>query len=129
DGLVPATATPLDDDLAEVEWRPVAASGTYLSDETLFVVNRSQNGRAGRNVVVPLRLADGRTLLVNRRFVPLASDVPPVPADDVTLVGRLRRSQERGLGQLSDPAQGELDEVQRVDIPRLASQLPGAVVP
>ena len=129
DDLVPLLAAPHDEILDEYEWRPVTASGTYLPDETLFVVNRSQNGRAGRNVVVPLRLADGRILIVNRGFVPLATDVPPIPADDVELVGRLRRSQERGLGQLSDPAEGDLVEVQRVDIPRLASQLPGEVIP
>lgn len=129
DDLVPATAAPGDDALDDVEWRPVSASGTYLVDETFFVVNRSQNGRAGQNVVVPLRLADGRILIVNRGFVPLATDVPGTPGDDVDLVGRLRTSQERGLGQLVDPEDGELVEAQRIDIPRLSPQLPGEVVP
>ena len=35
----------------------------------------------------------------------------------------------RRTGALSDPATGDLTEVQRVDIPRLAAQLPGDVVP
>ena len=113
-----------------LEWRPVAATGVYLPDETILVVNRSQNGRAGQNVVVPLRLDDGRILLVNRGFVPLAEPgLPPVPDVDVDVTGRLRPTQERRLGQLSDPSEGELFEVQRVDIDRLASQLPGEVVP
>lgn len=129
---------PIDELLAErddpaaleaVEWRPVTAAGTYLPDETVTVVNRSQNGRAGRNVAVPLRLDDGRILIVNRGFVPLTEEAPPVPATDVEIVGRLRTTQERGLGQLSDPAEGELTEVQRIDIERLAPQLPGEVVP
>jgi surfeit locus 1 family protein len=112
------------------EWRPVTASGSYLPDETFFVVNRSQNGRAGRNVVVPLELDDGRILIVNRGFVPLQIDeVPDIPAVDVEILGRVRLSQERRLGQLSDPAEGELVEVQRIDIDRLAAQLPGEVVP
>lgn len=127
-------ARPLDDLLgtvgpAESEWRPVTASGTYLPDETLLVVNRSQGGRAGRNVVVPLLLADGRILVVNRGFVPLGVDAPPIPAEEVEVLGRLRPSQERRTGQLSDPAEGDLVEVQRIDLPRLAPQLPGAVVP
>ncbi|MFZ9042603.1 MAG: SURF1 family protein, partial [Ilumatobacteraceae bacterium] len=63
---------------SDLEWRPVEVSGTYLPDETVFVVNRSQGGRAGRNVVVPLLLDDGRILLVNRGFVPLADDPPAV---------------------------------------------------
>jgi cytochrome oxidase assembly protein ShyY1 len=114
----------------DVEWRPVTAEGTYLTDGQFVVVNRSQNGRAGRNVVVPLQLDDGRILLVNRGFVPyLVEDVPEVAASDVEIVGRLRASQTRSLGQLSDPADGTLREAQRVDIPRLAEQLPGEVVP
>lgn len=127
---------PLDDlltpstDPDDVEWRPVSAGGTYLPDAQFVVVNRSQNGRAGRNVVVPLRLDDGRILLVNRGFVPyLVEDVPEVPATDVEILGRLRESQTRSLGQLSDPVDGTLTEAQRVDIPRLSRQLPGEVVP
>lgn len=129
DDLLPASAAPGDDVLDTVEWRQVSLSGTYLVDETFFVVNRSQSGFAGQNVVVPLRLDDGRILVVNRGFIPLAVDVPGVPAEQVELVGRLRVSQERGLGQLSDPAEGDLVEAQRIDLPRLAPQLPGPVLP
>jgi cytochrome oxidase assembly protein ShyY1 len=124
DLLTPAT------DPEAVEWRPISTAGTYVPDGQFVVVNRSQNGRAGRNVVVPLRLDDGRILLVNRGFVPyLVEDVPDVPATEVEIVGRLRESQTRSLGQLSDPAEGALVEVQRVDIPRLSQQLTGEVVP
>ena len=35
----------------------------------------------------------------------------------------------RRTAALSDPAEGDLDVAQRVDIPRLAGQLPGDVVP
>lgn len=118
-----------DTDPADLAWRPVSATGTYLADEGVLIVNRSQNGRAGVNTVVPLRLDDGRILLVNRGFVPQTFDVPPVPAAEVTVTGRLRPSQERRLGQLSDPADGVLRETQRVDLERLAPQFDGLVVP
>lgn len=118
-----------DGGLDDLEWRPVSASGTYMPDGQVLVVNRSQNGRAGDNIVVPFDLGDGRILLVNRGFVPLGQDAAPVPGGDVDLVGRLRPTQERRLGQLSDPATGELDVAQRVDIDRLAAQLPGEPVP
>jgi cytochrome oxidase assembly protein ShyY1 len=131
-----APAVPLDDlltpgvDPRDVEWRPVTTAGTYLTDELLLVANRSQGGRAGLNVVVPLRLADGRILLVNRGFIPLTEQTPPeVPAIEVELTGRLRQSQERRLGQLSDAAEGDLEIAQRIDIGRLAPQLPGDVRP
>jgi surfeit locus 1 family protein len=122
--------TPSTDNYDDLEWRAVSASGTYLPDETIVIVNRSQNGAAGRNVVVPLLLGDGDVVLVNRGFVPLSiAELPPVPAADVDIVGHLRESQERRTGQLSDPAEGDLAEAQRVDIERLAPQLPGDVLP
>jgi cytochrome oxidase assembly protein ShyY1 len=124
----------LDEVLAEgppddVEWRTVTVTGGYLHDEQLVVVNRSQNGRAGVNVVTPLDLGDGRTLIVNRGFVPLTVEPPPAPDGEVVVVGRVRETQERRTGQLSDPGEGELTEVQRIDVERLAAQLPGSVVP
>jgi surfeit locus 1 family protein len=124
DALLAESADP--DDLA---WRPVAATGTYLVDEQVVVVNRSQNGRAGDNVVTPLRLADGRVLLVNRGFVPFGVEIPDVPAATVNVQGLARTSQERRTGQLSDPAEGQLSQVQRVDLDRLAQQIPGEMVP
>ena len=125
---------PLDDVLASgppdaIEWRTVTVTGRYLGDEQFLVVNRSQGGRAGENVATPLDLGDGRTLIVNRGFVPLSVDVPPAPDGVVDVVGRIRQSQTRRTGQLSDPTEGDLTEVQRLDIPRLEQQLPGDVVP
>lgn len=116
-------------DPADVEWRSVVAAGEYLPEEQVVVVNRSQGGVAGDTVVTPLQLDDGRILLVARGFVPLGETAAPPPEGDVTVTGRLRRSQERRRGGLSDPAEGELTEVQRVDIARLSAQLPGEVVP
>ena len=125
---------PLDDVLAsgppdEIEWRTVSVAGRYLPDEQFEIVNRSQGGRAGENVATPMDLGDGRTLIVNRGFVPLTVDVPPAPDGTVDVVGRIRKSQTRRTGQLSDPTEGDLTEVQRLDIPRLERQLPGDVLP
>ena len=125
---------PLDDVLAsgppdEIEWRVVTATGRYLAGEQIVVVNRSQGGRAGENVITPMQLGDGRILIVNRGFVPLDITPPPPPDGDVDVTGRIRKSQERRTGQLSDPSEGDLTQVQRLDIPRLEAQLPGEVVP
>jgi surfeit locus 1 family protein len=129
DDLVPPEAGVGDDELAAVEWRTVDASGHYLPDEELRVVNRSQLGRAGDNVVTPLLLDDGRVLLVARGFVPLDTEPAAAPTGDVTIEGRLRRSEVRRTAALSDPDEGDLTVAQRIDIPRLADQLPGDVVP
>lgn len=123
------------DDQAAIDaarWRTVTATGTY-DDDQIVVVNRSQGGRAGSMVVTPLHLEDGRVLLVERGFVPLADDPdappPPPPDGEVTVTGRLRESQVRRRGGLSDTAEGVLTEAQRIDIDRLAPQLDGPVVP
>jgi cytochrome oxidase assembly protein ShyY1 len=129
DELVPSNAQADDDELAAVEWRPIEATGRYLPDEQILIVNRSQAGRAGDNVVTPLRLDDGRILLVARGFVPLGAESAPAPSGQVTVVGRLRRSEVRRAAALSDRPEGDLTEAHRVDIPRLAEQLPGDVVP
>ncbi len=126
---------PLDDvllagaDPHDIEWRSVTASGRYLPAEQLVVVNRSQGGVAGDLVVTPMALDDGRILLVERGLQPLGQTSAAAPAGEVDIVGRLRPSQTRHTGGLSDPATGELTQAQRVDIPRLAPQLPGPVVP
>jgi cytochrome oxidase assembly protein ShyY1 len=129
DDLVPPDAEVGDDELADIEWRPVVAAGRYLPDEQLLVVNRSQGGRAGDNVVTPLLLDDGRVLLVARGFVPLGTEAAPPPGGDVEIEGRLRRSEVRRTGALADRPEGALTEAQRLDIPRLVAQLPGDVVP
>lgn len=123
--LIPAGAEPA---ASEIEWRTVVATGTYLPGEQFAVVNRSQNGRAGDNVVTPMVLDDGRTLIVNRGFVPLGFEPPDPPVGTVAIRGVVRPSQERRTGQLSDPAEGVLTEVQRLDIERLEPQLTGPVI-
>jgi cytochrome oxidase assembly protein ShyY1 len=113
----------------DVEWRPVRVTGTYVADDQLLIVNRSQDGAAGRNVVTPLRIANGALLLVNRGFVPEAVDIPPPPTGEVAIVGRLRASEERRTGQLTESPDRDVHEFQRLDIDRISPQLPGPVEP
>lgn len=70
-----------DVDPAALEWRSLGAKGVYLADEQVTIANRSQNGRAGSNVVTPLRLEDGRTILVNRGFLALDDKAPAAPKE------------------------------------------------
>jgi cytochrome oxidase assembly protein ShyY1 len=105
-----------------IEWRRVRVTGTYLPDHQLLVVNRSQNGSSGRNIVDSLQLVDGSLLLVNRGFVAAADGIPATPTGTVELIGRLRVSEQRRTGQLSDDGAGKLSEIHRIDIPVLRSQ-------
>jgi surfeit locus 1 family protein len=110
-------------DPADIEWRRVEVTGTYLPDQQVVEVNRAQDGQAGSNAIDPLRQADGTVLIVNRGFVPDTVDLPVAPSGTVTLVGQLRRTETRHLGETSDPSGVVLDRVHRIDIPKLTPQL------
>ena len=113
----------------DLEWYLLSATGRYLPEEDLLLVNLSQDGRAGVDPLGALQLADGRILIVNRGFIPLSEAVPSPPAGEVTVVGRVRATQEHKRGALGDSPTGELREVQRIDLDRIAKQMPGTVIP
>jgi cytochrome oxidase assembly protein ShyY1 len=126
---------PLDDLLADPdfdpatsEWRPVSTAGTWLPSQVL-IFNRTQAGAAGDNVLTALVSDDGQTVLVNRGFVPLGAEVPDPPATETAVLGRVRLSQSRQTGQLTDAAEGPLNEVRRVELDRLAPQFGGEIAP
>ena len=109
-------------DPAAVQWRPAGAKGMYLADEQVLILNRSQGGVAGMNVLTPLQLADGRAVIINRGFIALSATPPPAPAGVVKVVGVLRSTEERSTGQARE-ASGELTEFFRLDIDRLQQQI------
>jgi cytochrome oxidase assembly protein ShyY1 len=121
-------ATAITQHPSTIEWRPVRATGVYVPGHEFLVVNRSQNGDTGRNVIDALQLADGSLLLVNRGFVPDADPVPSPPAGSVEVVGRLRVSEHRTTGQAEDIGTDVLTEIHRVDVGVLTQQYSGATV-
>ena len=117
-----------------VQWRRVMATGTF-DPAQLLIRSRSYNGRPGFHVVSTLVLTDGRRLLVNRGWIPITaqpgvSPTPPSPpAGVVTVEGRVRTSQHKGTFGAADPPTGTLTELNRLDVPRIAQQTSGAVLP
>lgn len=81
--------------------RPAQLTGTWLTERTVWLDNRTQQGRTGFEVVTPLRLhapgsaCDGRLLLVQRGWVPRQAHdrqhVPDLPTAQgrVTVPGRV----------------------------------------
>ena len=129
-----APIRPLDEllqsgDPADIEWMPTALTGTYIQGEDVSLVNVSQNGAAGYDAITPLLLGNGKVVLVNRGFLPLVAEFPSAPSGEVSILGRIRATSERRTGAVSDPATGELAEVQRIDIARLQQQIDGELVP
>jgi cytochrome oxidase assembly protein ShyY1 len=109
----------------DAEWLKVQITGQYLSGEDIVIVNVSQDGQAGKNIVTPLQLPNGEILLVNRGFVSLVMTPPVAPSGNISIEARLRQSATRQTGAVTDSRDGDLREAQRIDIGRLTPQLPG----
>jgi len=118
------------DDPTSIEWRQVLVTGTYLPDQVLWF-NRSQDGLAGDNVLSAVVTDADGVVVVNRGFVPLGFDTPPVPSGTIEMLARVRLPQERQRGGLTDAStDGEpITEVRRIDLDQLSTQLPGEVAP
>ena len=78
------------------DWTLVTATGRYDDRSLLLVRNRPNQGVFGYEVVVPLDLGDGASLLVDRGWIPNGpsaaepSPVPATPRGDITVTGWLR---------------------------------------
>ena len=111
----------------EAEWLNVFASGEYLDEQTVNAVNRSQGGFSGVDPLTPMRIAGGNQLvLVNRGFIAQSAqnqESAPAPVGTVEILGRVRVSEVRKTGGLSDPANGLLKEVINIDLNRLGQQI------
>ena len=133
DDVIPKTATFAS--VGDAQWRNVTAAGTYDVAREVLVANRSFNGLPGYHVLTPLQLADGRGVLVNRGWIPIAQKVgatvvvPPPPTGALTITGRVRTTQTRGVIGPRDATAGTLTVLARADVARVATQVPYPLVP
>ncbi len=79
-----------------LEYAPVRLHGRFLHDKELYVSARTYKGKVGLHIVTPLRLDDGRAVLVNRGWVPPKRKDPATRAasqfeGDVIVEGLIRR--------------------------------------
>lgn len=127
--LLPQDAAPTDPDL--LRNRDVIATGSYDFENQKLLVLQSWGGRNGVNLITPLVFSDGeRAVLVNRGWIPDAeSDLETiaarynVPASGpvqgyIALSERLRRQSDGAV------AVRPANEIYRVDVNRIASELP-----
>ncbi len=118
-------------DTAALEYRRATATGEF--DTELQVLIRSQvfRGTAGFHVLTPLVLEDDGAVLVNRGWVPLDLPVGQVPAPEgtTTVEGWVELTEERPPLGPEDPPEGVLEILSRVDLDRVAQQLPMTLAP
>lgn len=107
------------------QWRPVELTGRYVPGDQLLVRNRPHGGTAAFEVLVPFRLDDGRVLLIDRGWVPPGDDQPdpedvPAPPDgEVTVVARLKPSEQAPSSGRSAPD----GQVATINLPLVAQSV------
>jgi surfeit locus 1 family protein len=116
------------DDIDSLEFRRATATGVFQPDDEVLVRSQVHQGVAGFHVITPLLGEGGDAVLVNRGWVPLDADQVPVeaappPDGTVTVTGWVRPSQTRGALGPSDPDDGRLVTMSRVDIDRIQEQV------
>ena len=117
-------------DVKALSYRRVEVEGTYDSRREVILVARVLNEQNGNHVLTPLLTDDGRALIVDRGWVPFQLDQPPVaqaspPAGIVRVVGVLFPPEVT----TSAPRGSPVPQLTRVDLKRLANQLPYPVDP
>jgi len=95
-------------------WSRASLSGRFDPVRHLLLDNKLYRGRAGVQVLTPMTVAGGQTLLVNRGWLPLPPDrsslpVIETPAGALTVSGRLAPISQPGV-QIGDPNALQADE-------------------
>ncbi|CAB4609960.1 unannotated protein [freshwater metagenome] len=116
-----------DAEVTSLEWRKVIVEGIYVPSESVTIINRSQDGSAGYDSLVPLRTTADEVILVNRGFVPLSMKPPIAPSGTVQVMGYLRQSQNRSALGAVDSSDKNATEFQRFDIPRISQVVTGNI--
>ncbi len=130
--------TPVDtaDDLTGLtEYRKVVVRGQVSVENWVFVRNVLRDGVRGFQQLVPLRLADGTTVVVNAGFLTedYGNDLQPQPSQPrvVSIVGVTREAQKTkgNVGGTQPFGSGTVPTMSAVDPARLQQFAGGAVAP
>src|SRR5882672_3349707 len=72
---------------AEQEKKRVSLRGIFLAERTVLLDNKLRDHRIGYEVVTPLRLDDGSSVLVDRGWFARGTQEPPAPPGRVRVEG------------------------------------------
>lgn len=127
------------DEVEQLEFRRVRAEGRYQPAHELLLRGRSRNGEPGWHVLTPLLQESGRVVLVDRGWVPIRMDEPPLeqatpPEGVITTEGIARVEEDPPEGWWArlaprDPPEGQLSTAYYIDVDRLAPQIPYPLEP
>jgi surfeit locus 1 family protein len=110
----------------DVEYTHAAAQGEFIAGKRVYLFSQLEDGRIGFQVLEPMRLADGRILIVDRGFVPQAAkDMPsesaPAPIGETQIAGLARGEQKPGLFTPAPDSKTKVFYVR--DIPAITSAM------
>jgi cytochrome oxidase assembly protein ShyY1 len=113
-------------------WVPVTATGHYDAAHQVLVRKRPLDGANGYWVATPLVTDSGAVLVVNRGWLQATAgatavpDVPAPPAGTVSILGRVRVSEEAPRPQPGDLPAGQVTDL---DVSLVATGMSGRVYP
>ena len=110
-----------------IEYRRVVVKGRPLPFDEVLIRSQVHLGAVGYHLITPLSYTGSSTVLVNRGWVPLGTEVGTVETGAVegviTVEGWIHPTQERPPLGPEDPVDGRLTVMSRVDIDRVARQV------
>ena len=83
--------------------RRVTVQGRYLPDLSVRLDNQPSQRRPGVHAWTPLQLADGRRVVVDRGWLPMAADIAPPPEGEQSIEGHWKQVPEPGM-RMGHPA-------------------------
>ncbi|WP_238163037.1 SURF1 family protein [Kribbella capetownensis] len=93
-------------------WRTAVVTGRYDASQQIVLRYRNVDDRPGFEIVTPLILSNGKAVLVDRGFLArqgaelAPGHIPAVPTGEVSITGRLRRSERGGSTNGGTPDNG-----------------------
>jgi cytochrome oxidase assembly protein ShyY1 len=114
-------------------WTRVRVTGVYDSAHEIVARERTVNSEVGFEIVDPLRMADGTTVLVDRgwlaasltRGAPVIPTVPAAPTGQVTVTGLVHLPESRAD---APTRYGDQLTVRRISPARISADLPYPVL-
>jgi cytochrome oxidase assembly protein ShyY1 len=111
-----------------VAYRRVVVSGRYRTADEVIVFGRAFHGEPGNHVLTPLLTQNGQAVLVDRGWVPVEMDHPPVPKA-APPPGRVRVTGLLLPPEDSSPGSGRVRVVTKIDPEAIADGLPYPLYP
>jgi cytochrome oxidase assembly protein ShyY1 len=115
-------------DPEDVSYRRVEVEGRYRTADEVVVYGRALHEEPGNHVLTPLLTSSGRAILVDRGWVPVSMDHPPVPRATPPL-GKVRVTGLLLPPEASSSGSGRVRVVTRIDPHRIGAGLRYPVYP